>query len=182
MISGTGGDGAVFLGKTLSLAAMEHGYHTSGLPSYGPEVRGGTSRCAVIVSDEPIGSPVFTCFESLIVFNEMSLDRFEPGVVPGGVIVLNRDVVTRAPARSDVEALAVNASAEAQALGNARLMNVVTLGVWAARRGQVLGEDALAEGLRHLTRDPGLFELNRRALRRGMELGEAMAPAGPLHR
>jgi 2-oxoglutarate ferredoxin oxidoreductase subunit gamma len=178
MISGSGGDGAVFLGKTLSWAGMVRGsgFYTAGLPSYGPEIRGGTSRTAVIVSDAPIGSPVFTTFESLIVFNDMSLDRFEPGVVPGGLIVLNADVVTRNPLRTDVTVLPLHASAEAQTLGNARLMNVVTLGAWAARKAHVLDRGALVEGLRHVAKHPALFELNCRALDRGLalarELGE----------
>lgn len=174
MISGSGGDGAVFLGKVLSWAAMSRGFHTTGLPSYGPEIRGGTSRTEVIVSDGPIGSPVNTTFESLIVFNDMSLDKFEGGVVPGGVIVYNANVVTRPPRRDDVTALAVHASAEAQALGNSRLMNVVTLGVWTAQRAEVLDRAALVEGLRHVAKHPKLFELNCAALDRGIALARAM--------
>lgn len=177
MISGSGGDGAVFLGKTLSWAAMSagHGYHTTGLPSYGPEIRGGTSRCAVIISDVPIGSPVFTSFESLVVYNDMSLERFESGVARGGLIVLNADVVTRSPGRSDVTVLAVHASAEAQALGSPRLMNVVTLGAWAARKAHVLDRAALVEGLRHVAKRQDVFEMNCRALDRGMALARALA-------
>jgi len=172
MISGSGGDGAVFLGKTLSWAAMcaGRGYHTTGLPSYGPEIRGGTSRTEVIISDASIGSPVNTTFESLIVFNDMSLDRFEPGIVPGGLVVYNADVVTHAPKRDDVTAVALHASAEAQALGNSRLMNVVTLGAWAAQKGDVLTREALIEALRHVAKHPKLFELNCRALDRGLAL------------
>ncbi len=177
VISGSGGDGAVFLGKTLSWAGMAggRGFYTSGLPSYGPEIRGGTSRCSVIVSDAPIGSPVFTAFESLIVYNDMSLDRFEPGVTPGGLIVLNADVVTRSPRRSDVTSLAVHASAEAQALGAPRLMNVITLGAWAARKAHVLDRTALVEGLRHVAKRQDVFELNCRALDRGMALARELA-------
>ena len=177
VISGSGGDGAVFLGKTLSWAGMAggRGFYTSGLPSYGPEIRGGTSRCSVIVSDAPIGSPVFTAFESLIVYNDMSLDRFEPGVTPGGLIVLNADVVTRSPRRSDVTTLAVHASAEAQALGAPRLMNVITLGAWAARKAHVLDRTALVEGLRHVAKRQEVFELNCRALDRGMALARELA-------
>jgi 2-oxoglutarate ferredoxin oxidoreductase subunit gamma len=185
VISGSGGDGAVFLGKTLSWAGMagERGFHISGLPSYGPEIRGGTSRCAVIISDAPIGSPVFTSFESLIVYNDMSLDRFESGVVRGGLIVLNADVVTRSPSRDDVTVLALHASAEAQTLGSARLMNVVTLGAWAARKAHVLDRAALLEGLRHVAKREDVFELNCRALDRGMALARELAerdlaPAG----
>jgi 2-oxoglutarate ferredoxin oxidoreductase subunit gamma len=177
MISGSGGDGAVFLGKVLSWAGMaKHGYYTTGLPSYGPEIRGGTSRTEVIISDAPISSPVNTTFDSLIVFNDMSLDRFEPGVVPSGLIVFNADVVTRSPRRTDITSLSLHGSAEAQALGNSRLMNVVTLGAWAARRAHVLDRAALVEGLRHVAKHPALFELNCRALDRGLalarELGE----------
>jgi 2-oxoglutarate ferredoxin oxidoreductase subunit gamma len=177
VISGSGGDGAVFLGKTLSWAGMagDRGFYTSGLPSYGPEIRGGTSRCAVIISDAPIGSPVFTSFESLIVYNDMSLDRFESGVARGGLIVLNADVVTRIPERGDVTVLAVHASAEAQALGSARLMNVLTLGAWAARKAHVLDRAALVEGLRHVAKRQEVFELNCRALDRGMALARELA-------
>ena len=172
MISGSGGDGAVFLGKVLSWAAMSagRGYHTTGLPSYGPEIRGGTSRTEVIISDAPIGSPVNTTFESLIVFNDMSLEKFESGITRGGLVVCNADVVTRAVRREDVTALAVHASAEAQAIGNSRAMNVVALGAWAARKGDVLTRDALVEGLRHMGKHPKLFELNCRALDRGLAL------------
>ncbi|HVO36238.1 MAG TPA: 2-oxoacid:acceptor oxidoreductase family protein [Gemmatimonadales bacterium] len=174
MISGSGGDGAVFLGKVLSWAAMSKGYHTTGLPSYGPEIRGGTSRTEVIVADGPIGSPVNTTFESLIVFNDMSLEKFEPGVVPGGLIVSNADVVTRPVGRDDVTALGVHASAEAQKLGNSRLMNVVTLGVWTAKKGDVLDRAALVEGLRHVAKHPKLFELNCQALDRGLALAREL--------
>jgi len=176
MISGSGGDGAVFLGKLLSWAAMSanRGYHTTGLPSYGPEIRGGTSRTEVIISDTPIGSPVNTRFESLIVFNDMSLEKFEPGVVPGGLIVHNADVVTRPIQREDVTALAVHASAEAQAIGNSRAMNVVALGAWAAKKGDVLTREALVEGLRHVAKHPKLFELNCRALDRGLALAREL--------
>jgi len=176
MISGSGGDGAVFLGKTLSWAAMSagRGYYTTGLPSYGPEIRGGTSRTEVIISDAPIGSPVNTTFESLIVFNDMSLERFEPGIVPGGLVVYNADVVARPVKRDDVTALAVHASAEAQALGNSRSMNVVALGVWAAKKGDVLDRNALVEGLRHMAKHPKLFELNCRALDRGLAVAREL--------
>jgi 2-oxoglutarate ferredoxin oxidoreductase subunit gamma len=175
MISGSGGDGAVFLGKVLSWAAMSRGFYTTGLPSYGPEIRGGTSRTEVIVADAPIASPVNTTFESLIVFNDMSLEKFERGIVPGGLLVYNADVVTRRVGRGDVTALPLNASAEAQALGNSRLMNVVTLGVWAARKGGVLDRGALVEGLRHMAKHEKLFELNCRALDRGLALGAELA-------
>jgi 2-oxoglutarate ferredoxin oxidoreductase subunit gamma len=175
MISGSGGDGAVFLGKTLSWSGMGRGCYTCGLPSYGPEIRGGTSRCAVIISDVPIGSPVFTTFESLIVYNDMSLERFESGVAQGGLIVLNADVVTRSPARGDVTVLAVHGSAEAQALGSPKLMNVVTLGAWAARKAHILDRAALVEGLRHVAKRQDMFEMNVRALERGMALARELA-------
>lgn len=182
MISGSGGDGAVFLGKVLSWAAMSagKGYSTTGLPSYGPEIRGGTSRTEVIIADAPIGSPVNTSFESLIVFNDMSLERFERGVVPGGLIVYNADVVTRQPQRGDVTSLPLHASAEAQRLGNSRLMNVVTLGVWAARKAAVLDRAALVEGLRHVAKHEKLFELNCRALDRGLALAKELGERQPV--
>jgi 2-oxoglutarate ferredoxin oxidoreductase subunit gamma len=174
MISGSGGDGAVFLGKVLSWAAMSRGFYTTGLPSYGTEIRGGTSRTEVIISDAPIGSPVNTTFESLIVFNDMSLEKFERGILPGGLVVTNADVVTRPVGRSDVTAVPVHASAEAQKLGNSRLMNVVTLGVWTAHKADVLDRTALVEGLRHVAKHPKLFELNCAALDRGIAVAREL--------
>jgi 2-oxoglutarate ferredoxin oxidoreductase subunit gamma len=176
-ISGSGGDGAVFLGKLLSWAAMaaQRGYYTTGLPSYGPEIRGGTSRTEVIISDAPVGSPVLTRMDSLIVYNDMSLDKFEAGVEPGGLIVLNADVVTRMPRRGDVTVVPVHCSAEAVALGSPRSMNVVSLGAWAAHKAAVLDRAALLAGLAHVTRNPRALDLNTRALDRGIALARAMA-------
>ncbi len=176
-ISGSGGDGAVFLGKLLSWAAMaaNRGYHTTGLPSYGPEIRGGTSRTEVTIADQAIGSPVLTRVDSLIVYNDMSLDRFEAGVVPGGLIVLNADVVTRAPRRSDVTVVPVHCSAEAAALGSPRSMNVVSLGAWAAHKGAVLSRADLLAGLAHVTKNPKALEINTRALDRGIALARELA-------
>ena len=181
MISGSGGDGAVFLGKLLSWAAMaaKRGFFTTGLPSYGPEIRGGTSRTEVIISDVAIGSPVLTTMESLIVYNDMSLDRFEAGVVPGGLIVLNADVVTRAPKRTDVTVIPVHCSAEAVALGSPRSMNVVSLGAWAAHKAHVLDRAALLAGLAHVTKSPKVLDINTRALDRGMAIARELNVAEP---
>ena len=181
MISGSGGDGAVFLGKLLSWAAMaaQRGFYTTGLPSYGPEIRGGTSRTEVVISDVPIGSPVLTQMDSLIVYNDMSLDRFEAGVVPGGLIVLNADVVTRLPRRSDVTVMAVHCSAEALALGSPRSMNVVSLGVWAAHKAHVLDRAALVAGLTHVTKSPKVLEINGKALDRGLAIAREMKVREP---
>ncbi len=180
-ISGSGGDGAVFLGKLLSWAAMaaQRRYYTTGLPSYGPEIRGGTSRTEVIIADAPIGSPVLTRMDSLIVYNDMSLDKFEENVVPGGVIVLNADVVTRAPRRGDVTAVPVHCSAEAAALGSPRAMNVVSLGAWAAHKGLVLSRADLLAGLAHVTKNPKALEINTRALDRGMAIARELGAKEP---
>jgi len=180
-ISGSGGDGAVFLGKLLSWAAMaaQRRYFTTGLPSYGPEIRGGTSRTEVIISDAPIGSPVLTKMDSLLAYNDMSLDKFEANVVPGGLIVLNADVVSRLPHRSDVTVVPVHCSAEAGALGSPRSMNVVSLGAWAAHKAQVLGRAELLAGLAHVTRNPKALEINTRALDRGIALARELAAKQP---
>jgi len=180
-ISGSGGDGAVFLGKLLSWAAMAagRGYFTTGLPSYGPEIRGGTSRTEVTISDEAIGSPVLTRMDSLIVYNDMSLERFEAGVAPGGLIVLNADVVTRAPSRGDVTVVRVHCSAEAAALGSPRAMNVVSLGAWAAHKAAVLSRADLLAGLAHVTKNPKALDLNTRALDRGMAIARELGAKEP---
>lgn len=128
VFSGFGGQGALFAGQILAYAAMDAGKDVTWLPSYGPEMRGGTANCQVIVADEEIGSPLTRTPTAAVIFNLPSLDKFESLVVPGGVMVVNSSLVNRETNRSDIKAIMVPAQEIAEQLGNRRLLNMVLLG------------------------------------------------------
>ena len=104
IISGFGGQGGLAIGKNLAEAGMAEGLNVTWAPSYGPEMRGGTANCSVVLSDKPVGSPVFAHPTELIALNEPSLSKFEAGVVPGGCVFINSDVVTDKVSRPDLTA------------------------------------------------------------------------------
>ncbi len=132
IISGFGGQGALFAGQLLAHAALESGREVTWIPSYGPEMRGGTAHCTVIVGDEPIGSPLVRNPHCVIALNLPSADKYEPLVQAGGILIADGTVVRRAFQRDDILTLAVPAHAIAIQLGDSRLVNVTMLGVTAA--------------------------------------------------
>ena len=176
IISGFGGQGALFAGQLLAYAAMDEGHHVTWIPSYGPEMRGGTAHCTVIISDDEIGSPLVRHPAAVIAMNLPSLDRYEPLIAPGGVLVVNSSLVTRHPARRDIRIVEVPANAMADELGSNRLANLVLTGALLAATG-VLPPEAVERALAaHLPeRHRSLLEANYQALRRGAAL--AAAPA-----
>lgn len=131
VIAGFGGQGILFAGKTLAYAGMDIGKYISWLPSYGPEMRGGTANCSVILSDEPIGSPLITKPDTLLAMNKPSLDKFEDKVKPGGVIVVESVYIDKKVTRDDVEVVYIPAKRIAEELGNGNLGNMVMVGVFA---------------------------------------------------
>lgn len=128
VIAGFGGQGILFAGKVLAYAGMNAGHHISWLPSYGPEMRGGTANCSVVVSDELIGSPIVLAPDLLIAMNKPSLDRFEEQIVPGGRIFADQSLVGRKVRRNDVEAYYIDATKIAMEIKKDRLANMVMLG------------------------------------------------------
>jgi 2-oxoglutarate ferredoxin oxidoreductase subunit gamma len=174
VIAGFGGQGVLFLGEVLARAGMHEGREVTWLPSYGPEQRGGTANCTVVIGDEPIGSPVVADPSILIVLNRPSLDRFEPQVRPGGMIVYDSTMVTRAPIRTDVSAVAVPATAVASGLGSTRAANVVLLGALLAIRPVVTTATARVV-LDEMVADPEAKTLNAAALERGARETTAVA-------
>jgi 2-oxoglutarate ferredoxin oxidoreductase subunit gamma len=165
----------------LAYAAMDEGRHVTWIPSYGPEMRGGTAHCTVIISDAEIGSPLVRHPAGAIVMNPPSLDKYEQLVASGGVLVVNSSLAHRRPSRSDIQIVEVPANAVAEELGQARLANVVLLGAWLAASG-ALPLEAIERALEaHLpARHRALLEANRLALRRGAALARmAQAPANP---
>lgn len=128
IIAGFGGQGIQSAGMLIANAGLLENKNVSWLPSYGPEMRGGTSNCHVIVSDEPVGSPILYSSTVLIVMNRPSLERFERMVVPGGLIILDSALVNSAPERKDIEFIGIPASKIASDLGNLAYSNIIILG------------------------------------------------------
>ena len=132
VISGFGGQGGLAIGKNLAEAGMAEGLNVTWAPSYGPEMRGGTANCSVVLSDKPVGSPVFAHPTELIALNEPSLVKFEEGVVPGGMVFVNSDVVTDKVSRTDLTAYYIPCSQIADEVGNPKVSNMVMLGAYVA--------------------------------------------------
>ena len=132
IISGFGGQGGLAIGKNLAEAGMDEGLNVTWAPSYGPEMRGGTANCSVVLSDHPVGSPVFARCTELIALNEPSLIKFEEGVLPGGTVFVNSDVVTDKVSRPDLTAYYIPCSKIADEVGNAKVSNMVMLGAYVA--------------------------------------------------
>ena len=127
-LAGSGGQGTLALGQMIAKAAMEEGREVTWLPSYGPEMRGGTANCTVVVSDRPIACPLINEADVLVVMNLPSLIKFEPMVVPDGVLLINSSLVPEKASRSDIRVTEVPADEKARELGNAKAANIVMLG------------------------------------------------------
>jgi 2-oxoglutarate ferredoxin oxidoreductase subunit gamma len=173
IISGFGGQGALFAGQLLAYTGLDHGLHVTWFPSYGPEMRGGTAHCTVILSDEEIGSPVVKNPSAAIVMNIPSLEKYEPLVKDGGVLVVNTSLVDRNPSRQDIDIIQVPANEIAEELGETRLANLVLTGALIARLG-VLTIEQIGNSLGvHIPEHRrNLLEANLKALEQGAEYGK----------
>ena len=147
--AGSGGQGALAIGQLIAKAAMEEGREVTYLPSYGPEMRGGTANATVVVSDKPISCPLVNECDVLVVMNLPSLTRFEPMVKPGGTLFLNSSLIPEPAKRTDIRVVAVPANDEAEALGVERAANMVMLGAILKETGVVKFETVYRE-LEHM--------------------------------
>jgi len=170
IISGFGGQGTLYAGQVLAYAAMDEGKHVTWIPSYGPEMRGGTANCTVVISDDEIGAPTALHPTAVIAMNLPSLDKYEPMVKPGGYLVVNEDMVNREGVRDDIHILMVPASKIAQEIGNERAANMVLLGTLEGNM-HLLKEGALERALEDHTaaRLKKFITMNIEALHRGAE-------------
>ncbi len=170
IIAGFGGQGVILAGKILAQAGMDHGMEVTWLPSYGPEMRGGTANCTVVLSQEPVGSPIVDEATTLIAMNLPSLEKFESAVVSGGTIVVNQSLIERRVARSDVKASYVDLNGIARdEIGNPRTLNMVALGAYIKVTGALplqAVKDAMAQSMRDAGKD-ALVSVNERALDAG---------------
>ena len=126
--AGSGGQGTLAIGQMIAKAAMEEGKEVTWLPSYGPEMRGGTANCTVVVSDKPISCPLINEADLLVVMNLPSLLKFESMVVPGGLLVINSSLVSQGSSRKDIRVLEIPANEKAVELGNDKAANMIVLG------------------------------------------------------
>jgi 2-oxoglutarate ferredoxin oxidoreductase subunit gamma len=168
IIAGFGGQGVMSMGQLLAYAGMLEGKGVSWLPSYGPEQRGGTANCAVVISDETVGSPLVTNPSTAIVLNNPSFEKFESRVRPGGLLIINSSLVTRVSERSDIQIIQLTATDMAADLGNARVANMILLGAFIERT-KVVSSDAIIESLKKVLPEEKhhLIEVNKQALNKG---------------
>jgi 2-oxoglutarate ferredoxin oxidoreductase subunit gamma len=171
IIAGFGGQGVLFAGQLLAYAAMDNGRQVTWIPSYGPEMRGGTAHCVVIISDEPIGSPIVRRPDVAIVLNQPSFTRYEPEVKAGGLLVVNSSIVSATSDRQDIETVYVPANAIAEEFGSSKMMNVATLGALLARR-PILELTAVDQAMRnHLPATKShLLQANSQVLQQGYQV------------
>ena len=170
VIAGFGGQGLLFSGKVLAYAGLVEGRELSWLPSYGPEMRGGTANCNVILSDIPVGSPIVEHPNVLMVMNEPSLDKYEAAVVPGGKLFIDSTLITRKINRTDVTAYYVPATKMAADMGIPTLANMILLGTLIRETGCVKDEsipDALHKVIP--ARKADLYDYNIKAINTGKE-------------
>ena len=169
IISGFGGQGVMSIGKNLVEAGMAEGFQVTWAPSYGPEMRGGTANCSVVLSDKPVGSPVFSFPTELIAMNGPSIDNFAPTVLSGGLVLVNSSVVSKKVERSDVKALYVPCEGIAYEVGNPKVANMVMLGAYVAATG-ALKPETIEQMIHEMFTGAKakLVPLNLEALKRGM--------------
>lgn len=171
IFAGFGGQGVMLMGQLLAYSGMYEGKEVSWFPSYGPEMRGGTANCSVVVSDEPVGSPVLNDADMVVIMNRPSLDKFEPMVKPGGLLFYNSSLIDVTPKRTDIKVIAVPANEIAAELGNDRVANMVVMGAILKQTGIVDIETVMSVLQKTMTgRKQALLPLNRQALEKGMEL------------
>jgi len=171
VISGFGGQGVMLAGELLAEAGKEEGKYVTFLPSYGPEMRGGTANCHVIVSDTTIASPIIGYPKVVIVLNLPSLDKYEPLMKKDGIIIINKTLVPREVKRSDVRVLQIDAQHVAEDLGNKKVVNMLLLGAYVEIEKPVKIETLKNALKSYLTgRKAELIEVNERALEKGAEI------------
>ncbi len=165
--AGFGGQGILLSGKILAHAAMEEGLEVAWVPSYGPEMRGGTAYCTVVISDRPIGSPIIKNPLHLIAMNRPSLEKFAPDVKPHGMVLINSSLIPIRADRDDIEELVVPATDIARDLGNVKAANMVALAAFVARS-KIVDFDLLRDCVKEeFSRKEKLIPLNMEALDRG---------------
>ena len=171
IIAGFGGHGVLSMGKILAYSGVMQDFEVTWMPSYGPEMRGGTANVTVIISDKRISSPIANEYDTAIVLNQQSLDKFESQVKTGGVLIYDTNGIINPPTRSDIEIYAVDAAAECARLGQAKLFNTMILGGYLKLKPIVSMENVML-GLKKSLPERAWYLLpqNKEAILRGGEI------------
>ncbi len=171
IIAGFGGQGVLSMGKILAYSGIMQDMEVSWMPSYGPEMRGGTANVTVILSDERVSSPVLNDYDTAIILNQQSLDKFEPRVKPGGLLLYDGNGITRHPERKDISIYRVDAAEEAARMSSTKTFNMIVLGAYLKIK-PLVKMDNVIEGLKKSLpqRHHHLIPLNEEAIKRGVEL------------
>ncbi len=171
--AGFGGQGVLTIGKFLAQAGMAEDKHVSWLPSYGPEMRGGTANVMTVIGTEPVASPIVSFPDVLIALNQPSLDKFGPSVRKDGIIIYDTDMCPHGCKRDDVVKITGQMTTIAKEIGNIMVLNMVALGVLIGKTGLVKYETLESDLNKYMkAKNPELLELNLKAIKRGMELAK----------
>jgi 2-oxoglutarate ferredoxin oxidoreductase subunit gamma len=171
IIAGFGGQGVLSVGKILAYSGIMQQLEVSWMPSYGPEMRGGTANVTVIISDDRISSPILNEFDSAIILNQQALDKFEPRIKPGGILLYDTNGITRHPIRKDIRVFQIEAAKESARLGSSRTFNMIVLGAFLKLK-PIVELDNVISGLKKSLpeRHHKSIPLNVEAIKRGMEM------------
>ncbi len=171
MFAGFGGQGIMTAGQLLAYTGINEDKQVAWIPSYGPEMRGGTAYCTVVISDTRIGSPIINNPRGICVFNRPSLDKFAPCVKPGGLLIINSSLIDVTSDRKDITVLNIKANDIALKMGNAKAMNMIILGALVGASG-IVSFEGLKETLgQKLGKKKDLLEINYNAIEEGYNLG-----------
>jgi 2-oxoglutarate ferredoxin oxidoreductase subunit gamma len=171
IIAGFGGQGVLSMGKILAYSGIMQDMEVSWFPAYGPEMRGGTANVTVILSDDAISSPVLRKYDTAIILNQQSMDKFEETVKPGGLLVYDGNGITRHPKRKDIKVCRVDAAEEAAKMGNTKIFNMIVLGGYLKMQPVVKLDNVMAGLKKSLpVRYHGLLPVNEQAILRGQEI------------
>ena len=171
IIAGFGGQGVLSMGKILAYAAMVEGKEVSWMPSYGPEQRGGTANVTVIVSDNRISSPILSMYDTAVILNQPSLEKFEPAIKPGGILIYDGYGISTPPTRKDITIYRIDAMDAAAEMKAAKAFNMIVLGGLLKVRTLVQIDDVIHALRKTLpVRHHDLIPMNEAALRKGMDI------------
>jgi 2-oxoglutarate ferredoxin oxidoreductase subunit gamma len=174
IIAGFGGQGVLSMGQIISYSAMKEGKEVSWMPAYGPEMRGGTANCIVIISPKKVSSPIVTMFDAGIILNQPSLDKFDSKIKPDGFLVCEESTIITPSVRTDIEILMIPATAEAVKMGKKQVANMILLGAFLERR-PIVSISNVIQALKEVLpeRHHHLIPLNEEALYTGQRFASS---------
>lgn len=169
IIAGFGGQGVLSMGKILAYSGIMQGEEVTWMPSYGPEMRGGTANVTVVLSDKKISSPILSKYDTAIILNQQSMDKFEDKVKPGGTLIYDPNGITRHPTRTDINICSISAADESALMGNTKAFNMIVLGAFLKKK-PIVSMESVIKGLKKSLpeRHHHLIPMNEQAINIGM--------------